>query len=122
MTAGVRRMGGMLKREEKLTIKIEGGGPIDPSRSDSNAKGEVRGYVTHPQTHFDLNEQGKLDVRKAVGTDGLLTVVKDIGLRGLLFSGKYRLYLENWVKISLITLLLPNRCLHQWGWGPGESG
>ncbi|MET1176492.1 Hsp33 family molecular chaperone HslO [Peribacillus simplex] len=86
MTAGVM-MGGMLKGEEKLTIKIEGGGPIGSILVDSNAKGEVRGYVTHPQTHFDLNEQGKLDVRKAVGTDGLLTVVKDIGLRDY-FSGQ----------------------------------
>ncbi|MFJ7311063.1 Hsp33 family molecular chaperone HslO [Peribacillus frigoritolerans] len=86
MTAGVM-MGGMLKGEEKLTIKIEGGGPIGSILVDSNAKGEVRGYVTHPQTHFELNEQGKLDVRKAVGTDGLLTVVKDIGLRDY-FSGQ----------------------------------
>ncbi|WHY56868.1 Hsp33 family molecular chaperone HslO [Peribacillus simplex] len=86
MTAGVM-MGGMLKGEEKLTIKIEGGGPIGSILVDSNAKGEVRGYVTHPQTHFDLNEQGKLDVRKAVGTDGLLTVIKDIGLRDY-FSGQ----------------------------------
>ena len=31
---------------------------------DSNAKGEVRGYVTNPQTHFELNEHGKLDVRE----------------------------------------------------------
>lgn len=86
MTAGVM-MGAMLKGEEKLTIKIEGGGPIGSILVDSNAKGEVRGYVTNPQTHFDLNEQGKLDVRKAVGTDGLLTVVKDIGLRDH-FSGQ----------------------------------
>ncbi|OIK08754.1 Hsp33 family molecular chaperone HslO [Bacillus sp. MUM 13] len=80
MTATVM-MGAMLKGEEKLTVKIEGGGPIGAILVDSNANGEVRGYVTHPQTHFDLNEKGKLDVRKAVGTDGLLTVVKDIGLR-----------------------------------------
>lgn len=80
MTAGVM-MGAMLKGEEKLTIKIEGGGPLGPILVDSNPKGEVRGYVTHPQTHFDLNEQGKLDVRRAVGTDGMLTVVKDIGMR-----------------------------------------
>ena len=54
---------------------------------DSNAKGEVRGYVANPQTHFDLNEHGKLDVRRAVGTEGTLTVVKDIGLRDF-FTGQ----------------------------------
>lgn len=80
MTAGVM-MGSMLKGEDKLTIKIDGGGPLGPILVDSNAKGEVRGYVTHPQTHFDLNEQGKLDVRRAVGTDGMLMVVRDLGLR-----------------------------------------
>ncbi|MFC3882087.1 Hsp33 family molecular chaperone HslO [Bacillus songklensis] len=80
MTAGVM-MGAMLKGESKLTIKVEGGGPIGHILVDSNAKGQVRGYVTNPQTHFDLNEHGKLDVRRAVGTTGSLTVVKDLGLR-----------------------------------------
>lgn len=86
MTAGVM-MGAMLKGENKLTIKIEGGGPIGVILVDSNALGEVRGYVTNPQTHFDLNEQGKLDVRKAVGTSGTMTVVKDIGMRDF-FTGQ----------------------------------
>ncbi|WP_442597400.1 Hsp33 family molecular chaperone HslO [Neobacillus sp. D3-1R] len=80
MSAGVM-MGAMLKGENKLTIKINGGGPIGNILVDANAKGEVRGYVSNPQTHFDLNEHGKLDVRRAVGTDGMLSVVKDIGMR-----------------------------------------
>ena len=77
----------MLKGEEKLTIKIVGGGPIGNILVDSNARGKVRGYVSNPQVHFDLNDQGKLDVKRAVGTNGLLTVVKDIGLRDF-FSGQ----------------------------------
>lgn len=80
MTASVM-LGAMLKGEEKLTIKINGGGPLGTILVDANAKGEVRGYVSNPQTHFDLNEQGKLDVRRAVGTEGTLTVSKDIGLQ-----------------------------------------
>lgn len=86
MTAGVM-MGTMLKGEEKLTIKVEGNGPLGPIIIDANAKGHVRGYVANPQIHFDLNELGKLDVRRAVGTSGTLTVVKDIGLRDH-FSGQ----------------------------------
>lgn len=86
MTAGVM-MGAMLKGEEKLTVKIEGDGPIGPMVIDSNAKGEVRGFVTNPHVHFVLNEQGKLDVRAGVGTQGALTVVKDLGLRDM-FSGQ----------------------------------
>lgn len=86
MTAGVM-MGAMMKGEEKITLKIEGGGEAGPILVDSNSKGDVRGYITRPQTHFDLNDQGKLDVRRAVGTDGMLTVVKDLGLREN-FSGQ----------------------------------
>ena len=86
ISAGVM-MGAMLKGENKLTIKVEGGGPIGAILVDSNAKGEVRGYVTNPHVHFDLNEHGKLDVRRVVGTEGTLSVVKDIGMRDH-FSGQ----------------------------------
>ncbi|MGX5587543.1 Hsp33 family molecular chaperone HslO [Bacillus thuringiensis] len=80
MTASVM-LGAMLKGEEKITVKINGGGSIGTILVDTNAKGEVRGYVSNPQTHFDLNDQGKLDVKRAVGTDGLMTISKDIGLQ-----------------------------------------
>jgi molecular chaperone Hsp33 len=86
MTAGVM-MGAMLKGDNKLTIKIEGGGPIGTILVDSNAKGDVRGYVSNPQVHFELNQHGKLDVARAVGTSGTLTVVKDLGLRDY-FTGQ----------------------------------
>src|SRR5690625_4965680 len=74
-------MGSMLKGEDKLTVKIEAYGPIGYIIADSNAKGEVRGYVNNPHVDFDLNEKGKLDVRRAVGVNGSLSVVKDLGLR-----------------------------------------
>ena len=86
MSASVM-MGAMLKGEDKITVKIEGNGPIGPMIIDSNAKGEVRGFVTNPHVHFDLNAQGKLDVRAGVGDAGTFTVVKDLGLRDM-FSGQ----------------------------------
>lgn len=86
MTAGVM-MGAMLKGEDKLTVKIEGDGPLGPILVDTSAKGAVRGYVTNPKVDFEHNEYGKLDVRRAVGTAGTLTVVKDVGLRDF-FSGQ----------------------------------
>ncbi|HWL25035.1 MAG TPA: Hsp33 family molecular chaperone HslO [Ureibacillus sp.] len=86
ITAGVI-MGAMLKGDDKLTVKIEGNGPIGPIIVDSNANGEVRGFVTNPQVHFELNNVGKLDVRRAVGTEGAVTIVKDLGLREM-FSGQ----------------------------------
>lgn len=86
MTAAVM-MGAMLKGEDKITVKVEGNGPIGSMIVDANAKGEVRGYVTNPHVEFELNPHGKLDVRRAVGTEGALTVVKDLGLRDF-FSGQ----------------------------------
>ena len=86
MTASVM-MGAMLKGDDKITVKIEGNGPIGPMIIDADAKGDVRGYVTNPHVHFGLNEHGKLDVRAGVGTEGALTVVKDLGLRDM-FSGQ----------------------------------
>jgi molecular chaperone Hsp33 len=74
-------MGAMLKGEDKLTVKVEGNGPLGAIVADSNAKGEVRGYVKNPHVDFDLNDKGKLDVRRAVGTEGFVSVVKDLGLR-----------------------------------------
>ena len=86
MTATVM-MGAMMKGEDKLTVKLDGGGPLGAIVTDADANGNIRGYALNPQTHFDLNAQGKLDVRRAVGTEGMLTVVKDLGLRDM-FTGQ----------------------------------
>ena len=86
MTAAVM-MGAMLKGDDKITVKIEGNGPIGPMIIDADAKGDVRGYVSNPFVHFDLNAQGKLDVRAGVGSEGTLTIVKDLGMRDM-FSGQ----------------------------------
>ncbi|PTJ88303.1 Hsp33 family molecular chaperone HslO [Staphylococcus hyicus] len=74
-------MGAMLKGDQKLTVTVDGDGPIGKIIADADAKGHVRGYVAQPQTHFALNEAGKLDVRRAVGTSGAINVVKDVGMR-----------------------------------------
>ncbi|WP_439020909.1 redox-regulated molecular chaperone HslO [Bacillus thuringiensis] len=80
LTAGTM-MGAMLKGEQKLTIKVEGNGPIGPILVDAHANGDVRGYVTNPHVDFEGTEQGKLRVYQAVGTEGFVTVIKDIGMR-----------------------------------------
>ncbi|RYM04876.1 Hsp33 family molecular chaperone HslO [Sporolactobacillus sp. THM7-7] len=80
MTASIM-MGALLKENQKLTVTIEGGGPIGVIVADADTNGYVRGYVTNPNVHFDLNRYGKLDVARAVGTDGFLSVVKDLGMR-----------------------------------------
>ena len=85
MTASVM-MGAMLKGEDKITVKVEGNGPIGAMVIDSDAKGNVRGFVTNGHVHFDLNAQGKLDVRAGVGAEGFLSVVKDLGMKDMFSS------------------------------------
>jgi molecular chaperone Hsp33 len=80
-------MGAMLKGEDSITVKVDGDGPIGAIVADGNAKGEVRGYVINPHVDFDLNEKGKLDVSRAVGTQGRISVIKDLGLRDY-FTGE----------------------------------
>ncbi len=74
-------MGAMLKGEEKLTLQIKGDGPLGQIMIDANAKGEVRGYVDNPHTDLPDNAQGKFDVAGAVGRDGYLNVIKDLGMK-----------------------------------------
>lgn len=80
-------MGAMLKGDDSLTVKVEGNGPLGAIVADSNAKGEVRGYVQQPHTDLPLNAKGKLDVAGAVGIEGTLSVVKDLGLKDY-FTGQ----------------------------------
>lgn len=80
-------MGTMLKGDDTLTVKVEGGGPIGAIVVDANADGDVRGYVSNPKVDFESNEQGKLDVKRAVGTSGNLSVIKDLGLKDY-FTGQ----------------------------------
>ncbi len=96
-------MGAMLKGDQKLTVTVDGQGPIGRIIADANAKGEVRAYADHPQTHFPLNEQGKLDVRRAVGTNGSIMVVKDVGMKDY-FSEQVQLFQENFGEDFLLLL------------------
>lgn len=80
LTAGAM-MGSMLKGKERLTIQVKGDGPIGQIVVDANASGEVRGYVTEPHVHLPSNSMGKLDVAGAVGTEGFIHIIKDLGLK-----------------------------------------
>ncbi len=75
-------MGYMMKNEkDKLTININGGGPIGTILVVSDNSGHVKGYVDNPDVDLELKENGKLNVGGAVGTDGKLTVMMDIGMK-----------------------------------------
>lgn len=75
-------MGSMLKGEtESITLRINGGGPSGTVMAVSDSFGNARGYVQNPVVEIPLNQKGKLDVAGAVGTDGSLTVIKDLNLK-----------------------------------------
>ncbi len=75
-------MGNMLKgKDNSITLRIAGGGPIGSVIAVSDANGDVRGYVTNPVVELPLNEKGKLDVGGAVGKNGNIYVLKDLGLK-----------------------------------------
>ena len=75
-------MGDALKEEKgAVTLQIKGGGPLGTVLAVSDSEGNVRGYVQNPHVELMEKAPGKLDVGAAVGVDGTLTVLKDIGLK-----------------------------------------
>lgn len=75
-------MGAVLKgKDNSITLRLNGGGPAGSVIAVSDSEGNVRGYVSNPVVEIPLNDKGKLDVAGAVGKDGTLTVMKDLGLK-----------------------------------------
>lgn len=75
-------MGKMLKGETySVTLRINGKGPAGSVIAVGDADGCCRGYIMDPHVELPLNGKGKLDVGGAVGTDGYLSVIKDLGLK-----------------------------------------
>lgn len=64
-----------------VTIQIKGNGSIGSITVTADEKQRVRGYVENPQVDLPLKVNGKLDVGGAVGNDGFIYVIKDIGLK-----------------------------------------
>ena len=71
----------MKNKKDKLTVQIKGSGPIEMMVATSNNFPVIKGYVLNPQVDIPLNEFGKLDVGEAVGHEGYINVIKDIGLK-----------------------------------------
>lgn len=82
LSTGALLFGAMLKEEDQLvTIRVQGDGPAGTLLASANGRGEVRGLVGTPRPNVDQVRDGKLNVRGAVGTDGRVTVTKDLGMR-----------------------------------------
>ena len=75
-------MGDALKIDgSSVTLQIKGGGPLGTVLAVSDDSGNVRGYVQNPHVELMEKAPGKLDVGRAVGEAGSLTVIKDLGMK-----------------------------------------
>ncbi|WP_298481913.1 Hsp33 family molecular chaperone HslO [uncultured Ruminococcus sp.] len=72
---------GLKSESDSVTLRVKGGGPAGMLVAVADSHGNVKADVDQPIVELPLNAQGKLDVGGAVGTDGTLSVVKDLGLK-----------------------------------------
>lgn len=78
---GTLLMAAMEKNEQdKVTVRIQGGGETGTILAVAQNDGVVKGYIVHPHVELPRKENGKLDVGGAVGKEGTITVVRDLGL------------------------------------------
>ncbi|MEA4912525.1 MAG: Hsp33 family molecular chaperone HslO [Oscillospiraceae bacterium] len=84
LLTGAALMGSMLKSdEESVTLRVNGGGAAGTVLAISDDHGNVRGSCGDPRADLPLNAaNGKLNVGGVVGKEGLLTVIRDTGLKG----------------------------------------
>ncbi len=72
---------GLKNNDDTVTVRMNGNGPCGTLIAVADSRGNVKSYVGNPIVEIPLNQYGKLDVKGAVGTDGTLTIIKDLGLR-----------------------------------------
>lgn len=75
-------MGASLKQNDaKLTLQINGDGPLGSVVVAADSKGNVKGYTTNPTCPTEYYENGKINVAAGVGKYGTLGVIRDYGTR-----------------------------------------
>lgn len=79
MSSGLLLASSMKREGSRVNIRIKGKGPLGGILVDAGIDGTVRGYVDNPSIELPPNPRGKLDVGGAVGHDGYLYVVRDVG-------------------------------------------
>ncbi|MFB2836948.1 Hsp33 family molecular chaperone HslO [Floridanema evergladense] len=79
MSAGLLLASSMKRPESRVNIRVKGNGPLGGILIDAGLDGTVRGYVENPKIELPPNAKGKLDVGGAVGREGYLYVVRDMG-------------------------------------------
>ena len=72
---------GEMQKKGRLTLRIDSCGPIKLMLVDASADGNIRGFVANPDADVPLTSRNTLDVSKAVGELGFITVIKDLGMK-----------------------------------------
>lgn len=79
MSAGLLLASSMKHPESRVNIRVNGNGPLGGIFVDAGLDGTVRGYVGNPSIELPPKHNGKLDVGGAVGPEGYLYVIRDVG-------------------------------------------
>ncbi|MGF1567546.1 MAG: Hsp33 family molecular chaperone HslO [Nodosilinea sp.] len=79
MAGGLLLASSMKRPQSRVNIRVRGNGPLGGILVDAGLDGTVRGYVDNPTVELVPNAAGKLDVGGAVGREGYLYVVRDVG-------------------------------------------
>ncbi len=72
---------GLKDKDDSVTVKIKGSGPIGSMTAVSDSFGNVKAYSDETIVEIPLRPDGKLNVGGAVGKNGTITVIKDLGLK-----------------------------------------
>ena len=72
---------GLKGSNDSVTVRMNGDGPAGALIAVPDSEGNVKSYVSNPIVEIPLNKFGKLDVAGAVGRNGTLSVIKDLGLK-----------------------------------------
>jgi len=79
MTANLMVAANLKEENEKITMQINGDGPIGTILTVANSKGQVKGFVADPGVYLTYNDSSKLAVGVGVGRNGFLRVTRDLG-------------------------------------------
>ena len=79
--SGIALLGGTVKGEERLSLKIEGGGPLKKIIAESDAYGNIRGTIGNESVEFVEGVEIHQQIREAIGKAGVLTVTKDLAMK-----------------------------------------
>lgn len=84
---GTTLLASNLKNDETLTTRLMGNGPLGGILAVSDGKGRAKGYVQNPEVRLEPKADGAIDVSRAVGTEGILNITKDLQMKDT-YSGE----------------------------------